>query len=155
MIIGIPKSHQLGLAILLRFIASRLCGAFGRIDMDDTHPKKPEILTANMCDANLVVYFLHTYRKESSRTSSNIPTACLLEGKRGQSVSDLIPASGDDEIFVYYERDAALRKDLIRNVAAFWEAREPWEDYDFCIFPRSLDWCIGFTHNDYCILVHK
>src|ERR1043166_9605644 len=101
--------------------------------------KVPEILVANTTDQLLVSDFLKAYRPSSPHIPSNLPTACLLEGKRGSVLNEVGQFSDDDEVFVYYEAESALRRDSVGRVVAFWNSREPWEDYDFCVFPRSLE----------------
>ncbi len=113
----------------------------------------PEILTANLKNASLIKNFLKKYRNSgSSKEAFNIPTACTLSGKKGKKLTDIKSFSGDEEVFIYWDEGELLRKDKLKNINEFWESREPWGDYDFCIFPESLNWCIGFTHNEYCVL---
>ena len=43
--------------------------------------------------------------------------------------------------------------DLLRiatplEVLDYLKNKEPWEDYDICLFDDSLEWCVGITHND-------
>ncbi len=112
----------------------------------------PEILTANIENPSIIKSFLKKYRKISAVTSSNLPTACLLEGIKRKNINELKEFKDDEDVFVYWDEADHLRFEKINNIIYFWENRKPWEDYDFCIFPDTLDWCIGFTHNDYCIL---
>ena len=123
--------------------------------MNSPNSTMPKILTANTSESELVSSFLGAYRKQSPLIPSNLPTACLLEGRKARTVADLLLNFDDQEVFVYWDQGTALRRESFRVVSKFWATREPWEDYDFCVFPRSLDWCIGFTHNDYCVLVTR
>ena len=123
---------------------------FGMRAMDDEKPKMPGILTENIRNPALVIAFLQGFRPGKP---SPLPTACTLNGKKGRKLEELRACQGDEEVFIYWDQGTSLRKDVVYNVIAFWNNREPWEDYDFCIFPESLAWCIGFTHNDYCVLV--
>ena len=114
----------------------------------------PEILKKNVSNPAIIKAFLNKFRKIDVRTTpSNIPTACTLKGSKSYNFHDLKELNRDDYVFVYWDEGESLRKEKISKIDDFWKNREPWEDYDFCIFPESLDWCIGFTHNDYCILV--
>jgi hypothetical protein len=123
--------------------------------MNSPNSTMPKILTANTSESELVSSFLGAYRKQSPLIPSNLPTACLLEGRKARTVADLLLNFDDQEVFVYWDQGTALRRESFRVVSKFWATREPWEDYDFCVFPRSLDWCIGFTHNAYCVLVTR
>lgn len=117
------------------------------------NPSMPEILIKNYDNPSVVKEFLKRYRViDVAKTPSNIPTACILKGSKANNIEDIKRLSGDDYVFVYWDEGDSLRKEKIGRIDEFWKNREPWEDYDFCIFPETLEWCIGFTHNDYCVL---
>ncbi len=116
--------------------------------------KMPDIFKKNVSNKVLVEDFLSKYRlNDPISIPSNLPTACTLKGVKAKSINELKSFEGSEKVFVYWDEGDSLRIDKIQNIIKFWENRNPWEDYDFCIFPESLDWCIGLTHNDYCVLV--
>ena len=121
--------------------------------MTNEKPKKPQILTENERNPELVRTFLSKYRDVFPETvPMNIPTSCILVGRKAKKPVELIAFIGQEEVYIYWDEGNSLRKDKVQKVIEFWDNREQWEDYDFCIFPESLEWCIGFTHNDYCVL---
>jgi len=112
----------------------------------------PDILTPNIEDPALRSAFMAKFRVPNPTIPSNIPTACTLRGTIFDSLAQLPSSISEQEIFVFTDSSESLRKEAFNKVEEFWIQREPWEDYDFCVFPRSLEWCIGFTHNDSIIL---
>ena len=114
--------------------------------------KMPDVLTANYEDAELTSAFLERFRGSGPEVVSNLPTACTLKGKelRRKDVLELFDKATD--CYVYWDSNQELREESIERVMEFWMNREPWEDYDFCVFPKSLSFCLGFTHNHRIIL---
>jgi hypothetical protein len=43
----------------------------------------------------------------------------------------------------------------IKAMAHYLKSREPWEDYDICIFDSSFDWCLAISHEDRYVWVTK
>ncbi len=117
--------------------------------------KIPEILTANYVDADLTSDFLEQFRGSGPQVPSNLPTSCTINGKelKKEEVLDLFEE--DSELYVHTDSGKGLRKDSLKRIMKYWIHRDPWEDYDFCVFPRDLSWCLAFTHNDRIILKTK
>ena len=92
--------------------------------------------------------FLLRFRKTAaSQSPSNIPTACVLRGRKFRDL--LIPPKllEKHQILFFLESASILNVVDPSAVVHYFEERKPWEDYDICLFDESLEWCIGITHN--------
>jgi hypothetical protein len=122
--------------------------------MSEDSPKLPIVLTPNLEDHQLVESLLRIYRLSGLEVPSNLPTACALKAGARVEFADVRRLAGTRELFIYWDDGSKLRHSRLEEVAAFLDSREPWEEYDFCMFPKSLVWCAGFTHNNDWFLSH-
>jgi hypothetical protein len=83
-----------------------------------------------------------------SELPSNVPTACILGGRKVGSDFISEKLLNNSSIYFYIESAALLHSAEPQTVQAYLAKKEPWEDYDICLFDKSLDWCLGATHND-------
>ena len=116
--------------------------------MSDQALPAPRLLTPNFEDASLVQSFLHLFRVRSPHVPANLPTACALVSGQSADFTQVQQLAGAAGLLVYWDAGSKLRRSSIDEVEGFLATREPWEDYDFCIFPGNLAWCAGFTHDD-------
>lgn len=97
----------------------------------------------------LVEDFLRVFRPVLPASKpSNIPTACILNG---ESIDGGIKAVGvvrNQDVILLFEYPICARKADASRALEFMKLKEPWEDYDCCIFDESLSWCLGVNHND-------
>ena len=61
---------------------------------------------------------------------------------------DLVPIYNREEVIIFFENYHIMMKSSWGKAIAFLKEREPWEDFDVCIFDESMDWCVALTHND-------
>jgi len=86
---------------------------------------------------------------------NNVPMACKLDGFTiADDLSDL-PISEDSRVYTFYENTDELYFTTIKAMAVYLANRQPWEDYDICIFDSSFDWCLGVSHEDRYVWVTK
>jgi len=82
----------------------------------------------------------------SERTDA-VPVACRI---CAQTVSSGLDASWFDatsRAVLYMENyDEMLLVDVAEAIK-FFSNREPWEDYDACLFDEQMSWCAALTHN--------
>jgi hypothetical protein len=103
---------------------------------------------------NVLPRFLKKYRvNELNGLPSNLPTACLLVGEENNDVLKTSYFIAFEQLYVLFEYPQKLFKSSPIDIIKFVSSKQPWEDYDICIFPASLIWCIGITHNDRIYLV--
>ena len=97
-------------------------------------------------DADLILpQFLAKYRvRELNNIPSNLPTACTLDGVEDSRVFESAQFLSVPEVLVLFEYPREVFVASPESVANFIKSKEPWEDYDICVFPRSLVWCVGF-----------
>ena len=130
-----------------------LCLAMIKIDKHQSLPyvmtasKRPNLLTPNLEDGPLVVRFRSAYRSKGPQLAGNLPTACILVRATESNLNEVRGLAGSKEVVVCWDDVSLLRRCTFPEVESFIENRQPWEDYDFCVFPLDLSWCAGFTHN--------
>jgi len=83
-----------------------------------------------------------------STLASNVPMACSLEGAEISDDLSNLPISEDTTVYVFCENTNELYHATIKAMAHYLKGREPWEDYDICIFDSSFDWCLAASHED-------
>jgi len=100
--------------------------------------------------------FLERYRvRELNGIPSNLPTACTLDGVENESVLDSNRFLSQGDLYILFEYPRKLFVASPKSIVEYLRSKEPWEDYDVCIFSADLSWCVGVTHNDQVILVDK
>ena len=81
--------------------------------------------------------------------------ACSLEGDAITDDLSNLPISEDTKAYAFYENTNELYLTTIKAMAHYLKSREPWEDYDICIFDSSFDWCLAISHEDRYVWVTK
>ncbi len=91
--------------------------------------------------------------KIDTSMATNVPLACRLMGAQtpGLSLDDRL--TGEMEVYLYFENLNEVRQSTIANLEAYLSTKEPWEDYDICVFDDRFKWFIGVTHNDAIIAI--
>lgn len=51
-------------------------------------------------------------------------------------------------MIVYMENYEVMIRTTAPAALKFLKDREPWEDFDVCIFDDEISWCVAMTHND-------
>jgi hypothetical protein len=85
----------------------------------------------------------------------NVPTACTLDGKKDSSAIKSRAFRSMKTLFVLFESPNKLYIASGEEVFQFYDRLEPWEDYDFCVYDETLNWCIGVTHNDDVLVIDQ
>lgn len=80
--------------------------------------------------------------------SGAIPIACRIEASEHADELQDGWFSGVNAVIVYVENDDLMIRATASAVPQFFKAREPWEDFDVCIFDEEMTWCVAVTHND-------
>lgn len=109
----------------------------------------PGQLVESTTAEKIVADFRQRFRiADSARIPSNVPTACLLQGDKATNVFQSQKFLEKDRIFFYLESASLLYLAEPQTILHYLAGRQPWEDYDICLFDESLEWCVGITHND-------
>ena len=103
--------------------------------------------------ARILPSFLAKYRLNKKKTS--VPTACILDGPERRDIFDADYFRSERATYFLFEHPRRLHSATARELKAYLQARQPWEDYDICVFPADLEWCIGLTHNESILLVDR
>jgi len=90
-----------------------------------------------------------------SSMEDTIPMACRLEGTSISEDLSEISIANDSKAYSFFENTNELFLTSPKAMADYLQRREPWEDYDICIFDTSLKWCIAISHEDRCIWVKR
>lgn len=117
------------------------------------HTPLPGLAIPSNEASGIISDFLVRFRKTTpAQTPSNIPTACVLQGRKYLDV--LIPPKlvEKHEILFYVDSTFLLHKTCPSEVLRYLAVREIWEEYDMCLFDKGLEWCIGITHNNHTII---
>lgn len=79
---------------------------------------------------------------------ASIPIACRIEPQKLslQFEESWLPQSG--KLFLYMENYDLMILAAAERVSRFLQQREPWQDFDVCIFDQEITWCAALTHND-------
>jgi len=97
--------------------------------------------------------FKDKFRKYTeSEIPNNVPTACLLMGRKDHAYLDNPRFLKHKNILFYLEAACILHRASPMVIAHYFLIREPWENYDVCLFDESFGWCVGITHNDDVII---
>lgn len=96
----------------------------------------------------IISNFRHAFRRLSPQEiPDNLPTACIIEGLENQNAFDDIKFLSLDQIYILFENEQELRSTTPKLLKDYYDNRQIWEDYDFCVFDEQYLWCIGVTHN--------
>lgn len=101
----------------------------------------------------IIADFLTKFRSKNVNIPSNLPAACQLRGIKDIDVLKASNFLNLNKVFYYFDSSNQLFEASPKEVSEYYNSRQPWEDYDFCIFDSEMRWCIGITHNDDVILV--
>jgi hypothetical protein len=100
--------------------------------------------------------FVKNYRRNLyNGMPENVPTACTLDGTKNLDIIHTETFRLIKKLYVLFESPDELYVASGEDVLGFYDSLEPWEDYDFCVFDDSLNWCIGVTHNEDVIVIDK
>ena len=83
-----------------------------------------------------------------SDRSDVIPVACRIEPMEQANELQESWFSGIQAVIVYMENYETMIRTTAPAVLQFLKAREPWQDFDVCIFDDEINWCVALTHND-------
>lgn len=101
----------------------------------------------------IIETFLKKFRESNIKVPSNLPTSCTLKGLKGEKVFRSRKFLQYGHVYLYFDYTSQLLKTTPEEAVEYYKKKQPWEDYDFCIFDSELKWCIGVTHNGDVILV--
>lgn len=104
--------------------------------------------------SRLIEAFLKKFRRcKPAEIPSNVPTACTLTGRNERDYFNTPQFLDNKSVLFYLEAAQILNRTTATAVAHYLAVREPWEDYDVCLFDESMEWCVGITHNDDVIVI--
>ena len=96
----------------------------------------------------LRIFVLSGFRKtDPAKVPSNIPTACVLDGMLDAQVLTSREFKQRSKVYVFVEGAGIVFVAKPQEIIKYLSARQPWEDYDICLFDENMEWCIGLTHN--------
>jgi hypothetical protein len=101
----------------------------------------------------IIAAFLVKFRSKDVNIPSNLPTACQLMGEKDVDIMNSSNYLKLNKVYYYFDSSNQLFEASPKEISDYYNSRQPWEDYDFCIFDSDMKWCIGITHNDDVILV--
>jgi hypothetical protein len=123
------------------------------MEKENDTPKPGSLLAKEIADRWIHVFVSKFRPRTGSTVASNIPTACLLQGEEVDEITAALPPKGDAAVFTFFENTSEVYCTTWAAVLQYLQKREPWEDYDICVFDESLDWCFGISHEDRLVWV--
>ncbi len=84
--------------------------------------------------------------------ASNVPMACRLVGVDRIDLFEKSLLNSQMEVFAFFENVNEMRRTTVLELRNYLACKEPWEDYDICVFDESLDWFVGCSHSDRIIV---
>lgn len=80
--------------------------------------------------------------------STSAPIACRIRAtiSSPKLLNDWLITSVP--LFAYFENYNIMVQASAQSLIGFIELREPWQDYDICIFDENFKWCAALTHNN-------
>lgn len=99
----------------------------------------------------LIATFKKKFRFQPDDGYDNVPTSCYLQGHINPNAFNMPFFMNSKKVYMYFDFDNDLRILTPLDVIKYKSQLQEWEDYDFCVFDDSLEWCIGVTHNDQII----
>lgn len=79
--------------------------------------------------------------------ASNVPYACALDGILRPDIFQEDWFLSAARLYAFFEHPVEVFETTPDQVIEFTEKKEEWEDYDFCLFDESMNWCVCSTHN--------
>ncbi|HEY5298660.1 MAG TPA: hypothetical protein VIK59_12140 [Verrucomicrobiae bacterium] len=121
----------------------------------ESTPKPGKIISSGNAEL-LVENFSSEFRPHIDSTlASNVPMACSLEGATITDDLSNLPILEASKVYAFYENTDELYLTTIKAMVHYLKNREPWEDYDICIFDSSFNWCLAVSHEDKYVWVTK
>ncbi len=78
----------------------------------------------------------------------SIPIACQFRGAEPFASFQDEWFAGEVAVVAFFENYNVMVLTNVKAVLSFLSKREPWQDWDVCLFNRSVTWCAAITHND-------
>ncbi|HEY8941424.1 MAG TPA: hypothetical protein VIM59_14590 [Cellvibrio sp.] len=80
--------------------------------------------------------------------SDSIPISCRFIPSELSKELEQSWFNEKERYVVYMENYEVMVLSKADDFVKFLNNREPWQDYDACIFDENLTFCIAITHND-------
>lgn len=77
-----------------------------------------------------------------------IPIACQINATETSDHIELAWFGGEETVIAFFENDNVMVRATVSFLLDFLAQREPWQDWDVCIFDCDVTWCAALTHND-------
>lgn len=78
----------------------------------------------------------------------SIPFACQFHAVESFNSFDDDWFAGEETVVAFFENHNVMVLTEVKAVLSLLSQREPWQDWDVCLFNRSMTWCAAITHND-------
>jgi|SRR5215211_75245 len=109
---------------------------------------KPGVRLPEEIEQSVLSQFYTTFRRDISDQAPNVPTWSTFASpmRVEEDILSHAELTKHETLNVLFENQSAVYSANAQEIKNFFSHREPWEDYDIYIFPKSMDWCIAFTH---------
>lgn len=78
----------------------------------------------------------------------SIPIACQFRAAESFASFQNEWFAGEDVVVAFFENYNVMVLTNVKAVLSLLSQREPWQDWDVCLFNLSVTWCAAITHND-------
>ena len=76
------------------------------------------------------------------------PIACQVRAAESFASFQNEWFAGEDVVVAFFENYNVMVLTNVKAVLSLLSQREPWQDWDVCLFNLSVTWCASITHND-------
>lgn len=80
--------------------------------------------------------------------NQQVPISCQIKAMEVSSSLEQSWFVHETLIIAYFENYDVMVLTDARHVLEFLAQREPWQDFDVCLFDQEITWCAALTHND-------
>jgi hypothetical protein len=77
-----------------------------------------------------------------------IPIACQFLAAESSNRFEERWFAGEEAVVAFFENYNVMVLTKVKAVLSLLSQREPWQDWDICLFDWSVTWCAAITHND-------
>jgi hypothetical protein len=77
-----------------------------------------------------------------------IPIACQFLAAESSNRFEEGWFAGEEAVVAFFENYNVMVLTKVKAVLSLLSQREPWQDWDICLFDWSVTWCAAITHND-------
>lgn len=104
----------------------------------------------------VVAKFLEVFRRnEPGGVPTHCPTNATFADARlaDASVLESTFLMNRSPVLFMIEMERDVYEASMCDIRRFFDSMHPWEEYDYYVFDRTMEWCVSRTHHDLWVVV--